>query len=73
MAIHRMRQDSAFEPEDIEQLSAAYEDALRTLELPDRDDPITQIIAQRIIEAAKTGVRDPAKLSNLAVKDLRVP
>ena len=73
MAIHRMPEDSAFGPEDIEQLSTAYEDALRTLELPDRDDPITQIIAQRIIEAAKTGVRDPAKLCNLAVKDLRMP
>jgi hypothetical protein len=73
MAIHRMPEDSAFGPEDIEQLSTAYEDALRTLELPDRDDPITQIIAQRLIEAAKTGVRDPIQLCNLAVKDLRVP
>jgi hypothetical protein len=73
MVIHRALQDSTFEPEDIEQLSTAYEDALRALELPDRDDPITQIIAQRIIEAAKTGVRDPVKLCNLAVKDLRVP
>ena len=74
MAIHRMPEDSAFGPEDIEQLSTAYEDALRTLELPDHDDPITQIIApQRLIEAAKTGVRDPTQLCNLAVKDLRVP
>jgi hypothetical protein len=37
-------QQSAFDPEDIERLSRAYEDALRTLELPDRNDPITQII-----------------------------
>jgi hypothetical protein len=66
-------QQSAFDPEDIERLSRAYEDALRTLELPDRSDPITQIIALRIIEAAKTGVRDPVKLCDLAVKDLRVP
>jgi hypothetical protein len=27
--------------------------------LNDRDDPITEIIARRIIEAAQTGLRDP--------------
>ena len=53
--------------------SIAYEDALRALQLSSRTDPITTIIAQRIIEAAKTGVRDLAELCALAIKDLRVP
>jgi len=38
-----------------------------------RTGPITTIVAQRIIEAAKTGVRDSAELCALAIKDLRVP
>ena len=65
MAIYRLLQKSAFGPEDIELLATAYEDALRALKLNDRDDPITQLVAKRIIEAAQTGLRDP----DLAVRD----
>jgi hypothetical protein len=73
MAIYRLLQVSVFGPEDIENLSAAYEDALRILELSNRADPVTETIAKRIIEAAQTGIRDRVKLCMLAIKDLRVP
>jgi hypothetical protein len=43
------------------------------LELNDRDDPITEIIARRFIEAAQTGLRDPDSLGETAIKDLGVP
>ena len=73
MAIYRLLQKSAFGPEDIKRLAKAYESALRALELSDRYDPITEIIARRIIEAAQTGLRDPDTLCATAIKDLRVP
>jgi hypothetical protein len=73
MAIYRMLQKSAFGPDDIERLATAYESALRVLELNDRDDPITETIARRIIEAAQTGLRDPDSLCATAIKDLKVP
>jgi hypothetical protein len=73
VAIYRLLQNSVLGPEDIQRLATAYEDALRALELTDRSDPITQIIAKRIIEAAQTGMRDPATLCAVAIKDLRVP
>jgi len=73
VAIYRLLQNSVFGPEDIQRLATAYEDALRALELTDRSDPITLIIARRIIEAAQTGARDPATLCAIAIKDLRVP
>jgi hypothetical protein len=38
-----------------------------------RTGPITTIVAQRIIEAAKAGARDSAELCALVIKDLRVP
>jgi hypothetical protein len=38
-----------------------------------RTGPITTIVAQRIIEAAKAAVRDSAELCALVIKDLRVP
>ena len=59
MTMHRLIQNLAFNQDDIEQLAAAYEEALRVLHISDRDDPINKIIAQRIIEGARSGVRDP--------------
>jgi integrase len=73
VAIYRLLQNSAFGPEDIERLSAAYEEALRLLELLDRTDAATQIIARRIIQAAQSGAREPSEICRLAIKDLRVP
>ena len=73
MPIRRLILNLSFNQDDIERLSAAYEDALRALHISDRDDPVNQIIAQRIIEGARAGVRDPGDLCKLAIKDLMVP
>ena len=73
MTIHRLIQNLSFNQDDIDRLAAAYEDALRALHISDRDDPINQIIAQRIIEGARTGVHDPDDLCKMAIKDLMVP
>jgi len=61
LEIYPLLQKAAFEPEDIKRLVAAYEEALRVLQLSDRDDPITQIIGERIIKAAQTGIREPSE------------
>jgi hypothetical protein len=74
MTMHRLLQTLAFNPDDIERLAAAYEQALQALYISDRDDPINKVIAQRIIEGART--RGCATLTigcKMAVKDLLVP
>jgi hypothetical protein len=63
----------AFNQEDIERLAAAHEEALQALHISDRDDPINEVIAQRIIEGARAGVRDPKALCKMAVKDIMIP
>jgi hypothetical protein len=73
MPIHRLIQNLSLNQDDIDRLSAAYEDALRALHISDRDDPVNQIVAQRIIEGARAGVRDPRELCAMAIKDLMVP
>lgn len=73
MTMHGLIQNLAFNQDDIERLAAAYEEALRALHISDRDDPINKVIAQRIIEGARAGVRDPIVLCKMAVKDLMVP
>lgn len=70
MTIHRLLQHIPLAPEDIGRLVAAYEATLEALELKSRSDPITEIVAQKIIEIGQTGVRDPLHISNLAIKAL---
>lgn len=71
MAIYRIFEKSAFEPEDVKRLGDAYEQALKELKLNNRLDPLTETIAQYIIEVAQTGERDPARISALAVARIR--
>jgi len=73
VAIYRMLRTASFSPEVNERLAAAYEDALRALRIANRADPITVVIARRIIDAAKTGVRDSNELCALAIKGLQTP
>jgi hypothetical protein len=73
VAIYRLLQNQAFEPDDIERMTVAYEAALKVLRLANRSDPITEIVAERIIAIAQTGMRDPAKLCAAALKDFDIP
>ena len=73
VAIYQMIKTASYSPEDIERLTAAYDDALRLLQLANRTDPISEIVAKRIIDAAKTGIRDPEELCAWAIKDLMIP
>jgi hypothetical protein len=72
MAIYRLLQNSPMGPEEIAVLTAAYEQTLKKLGLVDRSDPITNIVAKKIIEVGQRGVRDPEQLSSLALKELGV-
>lgn len=67
MAIYRLLQNSAFGPEEIDRMTTAYEEALRVLGLTDRADPMTEILAKKIVEIAQTGERDPMRICTGAV------
>lgn len=64
--------DNAFESGDIERMTAAYEAALTLVQLKGRDDPLTELIAKKIIETYSSGVRDPARVCATALKELGV-
>jgi hypothetical protein len=70
MAIYRILQNSPFGPDEIARLVTAYEETLKALGLKNRNDPITELVARKIIEIGQTGVRDPLQLAKLAIKDL---
>ena len=59
-------------PEQISRLSEAYEQTLKALSLKDRNDPLTELIAKKIIEIGQIGVKEPAQISELAIKGLGI-
>jgi hypothetical protein len=73
MTIHNLFKNSPFGPEEIGILVAAYDETLRRLGLKQRDDPLTEFVAKKIIAVAQTGIRDPAILADRAIRDLGFP
>jgi CheY-like chemotaxis protein len=67
MPIYNILQNSAFEPERIEAVAKAFEDALRTLQIDDRSGPEALKLAKAVFEAAQRGERDPDRLRETAV------
>jgi hypothetical protein len=74
MAIVPLLAQSAFDPELIETLVSAYEDAWRQVEesgsafaSPRYRRPAQEIVAKRIIEMAQRGEREPVTLASDAV------
>jgi hypothetical protein len=70
MTIYRLLENTTFGPVEIERLATAYAQTLRALGLKDRSDPITQIVAEKIITVGRYGIEDPAEISKLVLKEL---
>lgn len=71
MPLIRLLQNSAFEPDRITIMSAAFAQACRELGLADLQDPMREVVARKIIECAQTGERDQARLCDCALRALR--
>jgi hypothetical protein len=72
MAIYRQLKEASFEEAEIAQLSAAYEIALKKLRLVDRRDPVTELIASKIIDVFRSGEHDPEKMCARVLQELGV-
>jgi len=68
MHITKFLEGAVFDPETVKLMGTAFDDACRRLGLVDRTDPLTAVIANRIISAAKLGERDPQRLCDEALK-----
>jgi hypothetical protein len=76
MAIYRLLENEnsalGLGPKQVKCILEAYEQTLHTLGVKDRDDPLTEMIARKIIKIAQTGVDDAAELSAQAIKELEI-
>lgn len=70
MPINRLLANGKLEPDEIKKLDAAYTDALRSSSLIDRNDPLCEIIARKIIEVGAADDSDPRQIANRAVKKI---
>jgi len=60
-----------FDAKEIELLLAVYEAVCRSIQILGQNDPRAETVALRVIEAAKTGERDPDRLHDLVLRALR--
>jgi len=71
VALYRRLAGAAFDDRAVKAMAAAYEAVLLDLKLIDRDDPLTEIIANKIIECAATGERDADRLRGVTLQHIR--
>jgi len=73
MAIHALLkeesavQTTAFNPDDMKALVAAFEDACNRLKVHDRQSAMAFLIARTIIQIAKEGERNPERLTQRVI------
>ncbi|CCE09086.1 hypothetical protein BRAS3843_300010 [Bradyrhizobium sp. STM 3843] len=72
MPIDRLLTRRAIGPPDSERLKQAFCLALKTLHLVDRNDPVCEIVARKVIEIGLDGTRDPQEIAALTVRQLQL-
>jgi hypothetical protein len=68
VTINQSLSEEAFDPEHVLAMGAAFDQACRSLQLSDTDDPLTKLIAGKIIDAALAGERDSARLYDCVMR-----
>ena len=73
MAIYRQLRETAFEPAEIGTMTSVYERLLVELDLKHRDDPVTDLLAHKIIELFDPGELNPDTLCKRVREALHLP
>jgi len=66
-----LREGHFFDLDHVKAMSEAFTQVCEDLGLKERDDPVTRLVAQRIIEQAEGGVRNAEALHRLALQEYR--
>jgi len=65
MPIRQFLGTRSLSPEDFDAMNKAFSATLQKLGLHDLKDPMTEIVAHRIIDAVLAGERDPIRLTEI--------
>jgi len=69
MTIGPFLQNEAFEPEEVQAMSAAFEDVCKALDLADDANGTRELIAGQIIAVAHLGERSPTALRDRVLRE----
>jgi hypothetical protein len=70
VAIYGLVKEKGYSPEQAIVLTEAYEFVLASLELTDRTDPLTELIAKKIDAIYASGEHDVMKIHDRAIQEL---
>lgn len=71
MPITPFLRGQAFDPDTVEVLGKAFVTTCEALGLVDREDAMTQLVAEKIIELAQRGFRNPTALHLAALSEFK--
>jgi hypothetical protein len=69
MSITPFLRNQAFDPETVEVMAKAFATTCEALGLTDRTDAMTELVAQKIIEFAQRGLKNPFALHVAAMQE----
>lgn len=70
MSIDRLLNSRSVARKDAERLRQAFNLVLARLHLVDRDDPVCEIVASKVIEIGLNGAQNPQEIAELTIKRL---
>ena len=69
----RLLEDNRFTPERRHVIELAFNNTLRKLDLVDRNDPICELVARKIIAISDSGVTNASAIAEIAYRQLGLP
>jgi hypothetical protein len=73
MPISRLIANIDLTPEQQHVLELAFSHALRKLELVDRNDPVCDLVARRMVDIHRRGITNAVALAELTIREIRAP
>jgi hypothetical protein len=63
-----LKNQQFLKPKEAAAVCEVFEDVLTTLEIVDREDVLTTLIARKLVELARAGERDPRRLKQRTLR-----
>jgi hypothetical protein len=73
MPINQLFREGKITAEELARLNRAFAFALKSLHLVDRDDPLCDMVARKVIEIDRAGIHDPREIAKQAARQLGPP
>ncbi len=73
MPIRKYSPDCEFDPQTINLMVTAFENARTILNVDNPNDPLVEIVAKKVISLASLGCLDPAEIARRVVADTDQP